>query len=338
MRPNSIISPGKPSGDQRRRYWFTLGVIMASATMLTMAAPASAQAATSGFGIITNIPLGIAARAVTVDPATNMIYVAGSHTIAVVNGKTNTVVTTIQAGSKLFDITADPATNTIYALDFVTATLFVISGQTNTVTATVPLAPGRQATSVTCDPTTDMIYATTGNGLVAVNGKTNKVVTTITGAGMGGAVAADPATGLIYALSSFNMIAAVSEQTNTVVNSFTTPVGVAGLAVNPATDTLYASLGGNVGHGVAVFNGQTGALIAQVKLIGRPSGVAANPVTGAAYVANRARFEVAKISAANKVVGSAALPGRSFGVAVDPNTNTVYATDQSTQELTVLHG
>jgi DNA-binding beta-propeller fold protein YncE len=32
------------------------------------------------------------------------------------------------------------------------------------------------------------------------------------------------------------------------------------------------------------------------------------------------------------------LPGRSYGVAVNPSDNTVYATDQSTQELTVLKG
>ena len=306
-----------------------------------LAAPASAQSATSGLSIITNIPLGISATEVAVDPTTDMIYVIGGHTVAVVSGSTNKLVTKIHSGVKLADIAVDPVTDEIYVTDAQSPNIFVISGKTNTVTATIPVS-GSGAGGIAVDPSTDMVYAAASPGMVAINGKTNTVVAKISG--VGGFVAADPSTGTIYTNgATASELAVISETTNTVVNTISIPpTGVRGLAVDPATDTVYASIGRALGDrpkGVAVINGTTGMLAATIGLPGLPQGVADNPATNAAYVVNSWRFAVTKISGtSNKVVGTATLPGRSSGVAVDPNTNTVYATDQTTQELTVLTG
>jgi DNA-binding beta-propeller fold protein YncE len=79
--------------------------------------------------IVTNIPLGISATKVAVDSATNMIYVIGGRTVAVINGSTNTVVTKIHAGVKLADVAVSPAIGMIYVTDAQSPNIFVISGK-----------------------------------------------------------------------------------------------------------------------------------------------------------------------------------------------------------------
>ena len=78
-------------------------------------------------------------------------------------------------------------TNTIYVANFESNTLSVISGKTDTVTATIPVgaAPGEVATN----PVTNTTYVSNngGNTVSAISGKTDTVTATIpVGAGRSG--------------------------------------------------------------------------------------------------------------------------------------------------------
>jgi YVTN family beta-propeller protein len=53
-----------------------------------------------------------------------------------------TVTATIDVGGESFGVAADPKTDTIYVANFDKGTVSVISGRTNTVTATVPVGGG----------------------------------------------------------------------------------------------------------------------------------------------------------------------------------------------------
>src|SRR5262249_30684451 len=105
------------------------------------------------------------------------------------------VVAKIHAGVKLADVAVNPATDKIYVTDAQSPNIFVISGKTNKVTATIPVS-GSGAGGTAAAPSPDMIYASASPGIVAISGKTNPVVATISG--VGGFMAAAPATGLIY--------------------------------------------------------------------------------------------------------------------------------------------
>ena len=96
---------------------------------------------------------------------------------------------------------ADPKTKAIYVANGFDDTVSVISGQTNTVTATVPV--GSAPEGVTADPKTKAIYvANAGNaGTVSViSERTNTVTATIHVGRFTGpdGVAADPKTNTIY--------------------------------------------------------------------------------------------------------------------------------------------
>jgi DNA-binding beta-propeller fold protein YncE len=111
MTPDGAVARGPSAGRCRSRLTFIASALVALGLAApVLASPASAQPVTPGQRVITNVPLGISATAVAVDPVTDTVYVAGGHTIAVVNGKTNTLVTKIQAGTKLAAIAVDPVT------------------------------------------------------------------------------------------------------------------------------------------------------------------------------------------------------------------------------------
>jgi YVTN family beta-propeller protein len=75
----------------------------------------------------------------------------------------------------------------------------VISGRTNTVTATIPVGGGPFAPfAVATDPKTNTIYANGDDGVSVISGRTNTVTATIPVRGGAFAIAADPKAKAIY--------------------------------------------------------------------------------------------------------------------------------------------
>lgn len=199
--------------------------------------------------VVALIRLGDAAYYIAVNPVTDRIYAQarplrpGIH-VAVINGKTNKVLTRVPSGAKdTFGIATDPQSNMIYAGTLDPNTLVAINGQTNTVAATIT---GVNATGVATDPQTDTVYATEpsadGPGLVyVINGQTNTLTTTIPG-GFPEGIATDPRTDFVYAADIVNGdVMVIDGQTNTV--TATVPVGHSPRSVtaDPQTNRIYVA-------------------------------------------------------------------------------------------------
>ena len=171
----------------------------------------------------------------------------------------------------------------------------VISGRTNTVTATIPVAQFPE--SIVADPKTNTIYVTgmAPDEVTVISGQTNKVVAHIPfPQGTPRALGVNPASDTVYAASGSNSsapgsAAVISGQTNTVVA--TIPIGSLpdGVAVNPDTNIVYVTnqwvFPGPNGS-VAVLDGQTNKPLATIPGGAAPFGVAADPNTNRAYVVN----------------------------------------------------
>ena len=107
------------------------------------------------------------------------------------------VTATIPVGGESDSVAANPLTGSVYVTNQFDNTVSVISGQTNTVTATIPVGnpQGMAVNALTGD-----VYVTNFNdGTVSViSGRTNTVTTTIpVGSGPAG-VAVNPLTGAVY--------------------------------------------------------------------------------------------------------------------------------------------
>jgi YVTN family beta-propeller protein len=189
----------------------------------------------------------------------------------------------------------------------------VIDGATNTVTATIPV--GNSPFGLAVNPATNTIYV--GNGLddtvSVIDGANNTVTATIPLA-----VPGIPPGG-------------------------SSPFG---LAVNPATNTVYvASIGTNSGpDNIAVIDGATNTVTANITVVGFAGEVAVDPTTNTVYVASSDPGTVAVIDGAtNTVKATIAVNSGNpfenlFGIAVDPATHLVYVADQDGGTVAVIDG
>jgi large repetitive protein len=170
-------------------------------------------------------------------------------------------------------------------------------------------------------------------------------VTRVPVSSMADSVAADPATGTVYATTVKPAgIAVIDGATDMVTATISTGFVPEVVAVDPSADTVYA-IGDTA---AAVINGATGTVTATITL---PSGLrtisaAVNPVTHMVYVADFAHSTVVVLDGATDTVAATVavtdpvLAPKPFvrGVAVDTATNEVYASDSGDNQVAVIDG
>jgi len=90
-------------------------------------APVAADAAPA---VSATIPVGTDPFAVAVNPVTGTVYVvnAGSNSVSVISGRTDTVTATIPVGSEPLAVAVNPVTGTVYVANEISGTVSVILG------------------------------------------------------------------------------------------------------------------------------------------------------------------------------------------------------------------
>jgi len=153
--------------------------------------------------LISTIPVGSTPSVLAINTQTNTIYVSnfGNSSISVINGTANEVDTNIKVGDNPVGIAVNPRTNKIYVNNLADNSVSVINGTTNKVIENISLEPTIVASGVnnafiniplkvtfpliasklTVDPTTNFTYVTNTrtNGIITIDGKTDKVITKI---------------------------------------------------------------------------------------------------------------------------------------------------------------
>jgi DNA-binding beta-propeller fold protein YncE len=304
------------------------GITLAVPATAASAGPASSPGAcTSGYVWDEN-PYGVA-----VNPRTNTIYVVekqggdSPYNVAVIDGTTLTQTANITVNVGYAQpIAVDPDTGLVY-LGAGANGVEVINGQTNQITATIPVPAGGNVFGVAVDPKTDRIYATVNgtNSILVINGKSNKVLRKIKVGPGGWTVAADPLTDMVYVGDS-NGLTVINASTNRVV---TTISGVTsqqlGLAVNTRTDTIYAASSG----GFTAVSGKTNTVLAQFT---DPElyGMAVNQRANLVYVTNIQTGYVFEVSGRTyQITGPAQTMEEPTGIAFNPATGGLYAASNS---------
>ena len=311
------------------------------AATVTGGGPAVAD---TSYSVVATIPLGECSSpsGVSVDPATDDIYVAGtcystgistSGEVLEIDGATSQVTASLPLGEgrsnqgnlpRVTDVAVDPATDAVYeTVSNGVSQVSVINGATNQVTATIPISAGGY--NLAADPATDTVYVTTGNNAVSViNGATNQVTATIPLAAAPGAIAADPATNTVY-VGTGNAVSVINGATNQV--TATIPLSAAGaIAADPATNTVYVG----TGNAVSVINGATNQVTATVPLSAAGS-VAVDSSADTVYVGTGNAVSVIN-GATNQVTATVPVSsGYSLaGLGVDPYTHAAYLSASGT--------
>ncbi|HTW20100.1 MAG TPA: YncE family protein [Mycobacteriales bacterium] len=224
-------------------------------------------------------PLGIA-----VNTKKNVVYVAnfGSNTVSVINGKNDHVTHTIKVRHHPNAVAVNVRKGTVYATFegvpgsrsgatyYFHAGVAVISGRTNKVTRLVKPAEesGSSAYGVAVDPTTDRVYVVFDyayGAVVVLNGKTDKIRTTISVGSYPNMIALNPAKHLMYvgwsgADQGGIKVSIVKTGTGRILGNYGEEQGQTGMAIDPATNRTYISsndlyLSGNYTNGLEVIHG-----------------------------------------------------------------------------------
>jgi YVTN family beta-propeller protein len=137
----------------------------------------------------------------SVNSRTDRIYLAnGNLFVAVISGRTNTRMARIRVLGEPGGTAVNQQTNIIYASNASDGDLSVINGETNKVTAQIPVASnsgGFGLIAVAVNQQSNVIYTTSQIDTVfAINGRTNTISGSIRLDARG--IAVNPSTGTIY--------------------------------------------------------------------------------------------------------------------------------------------
>jgi DNA-binding beta-propeller fold protein YncE len=302
-----------------------LGVVGAILVVGMAAGPAVA-APPSAMGLLTTVklgssPLSSSPQAVTVDPTTDTVYVAGwdptgAGVVWALNGATGqpvggpvTVGPPSEDGEGPNAIAVDPSTHLVYVTNPVNSSLSIIDGADLAAPPLTVSLSGQVADDVldniVVDPTSDTVYVDAGTGIDVLDGRTGK-----------------PERAPLDPTDEFG------------------PLGPFGpLALDASNDTIYA--GENLAHGGVAWainlNTGTAQALNDYQSLSALY-LALDPATQELYDAT-GQLDVFS-PAANKFVSRTSLdPGYDpGGLVVDPTSDTVYLLDATNKKLWALDG
>ncbi len=167
------------------------------------------NAATNAVTATISLPAGIDPNSAAVNSETGTVYLTDSHgNVLVISG--STVTATIPLADPVLapdasprGVAVDAATDTIYVADYENSQVAVIDGATNTVTDRIALPAGSVPIGVALDQAAGLVYvADEGTGAISViDAATDSVSSLTTGLWEPRALALDPGTGTLYAVS-----------------------------------------------------------------------------------------------------------------------------------------
>ncbi len=316
---------------------------------------------------ITDVSTGGSPLAVAVDPLTDVVYSANSHsgTVSVIDGKLDVggqpnpgkVIATVHVHSQPWGVAVDPRTDMIYVTNQGSNDVSVIDGRTDKVVATVGV--GMHPVGVGVVDATDIVYvanqgpARSLSTVSVIDGRTNKLIKALPVGISPFGVGVDQLTRRVYVANQygqrlgadFSFVGTVSVIAGTNVLA-SVPVGPNNapmdVAVDGITNRVYVSTSVfQEGSSVVVINAATNRALDQIT-VPDPQGVAVDATTDTVYVAegydNDQGANLYVIDGKEGEVAKVVAVGYNpWGVAVDPTTDRVYlANDVTPGVVTVV--
>ncbi|MBX7224045.1 MAG: hypothetical protein K1Y36_29285 [Blastocatellia bacterium] len=261
---------------------------------------------------------------ITVNPITNRIYCAGtnSRSLIVFDGGTDSLVTSIFLGTTIWGLAVNSATNRIYASNTGDNQVLVFDGRNNSQLPSIAFETPRSL--ITNPTTNRVyISGYDPNGMAVVDGNTHQIIQRVHApildfqmalnpnnnqiyfgsqnqignlhegdlsltytyyeACNPKAVGVNPNTGRAYIATPTQGVKVINSSTNTLVTIIPIPNGQPyRVAVNPQTNRIYVSTQG--GQSLAVIEGETNRILANIPISPFTSGVEVNPNTNRIYV------------------------------------------------------
>jgi YVTN family beta-propeller protein len=323
-------------------------VLRHSAFALLLAILLAASAATAQV-VVATVPVGSAPVQVTVNPTTNMVYVANflSSDVTVINGATYSTTTVKDPNaSGPYDVAVNSVTNMIYVPNFDSGNVTVIDGATNATTTVRDPNAGCPAFAAV-NSQTNKIYVTNwcSANVTVIDGTTNSTTTVDVGDGPL-YLAVNEVTNTIYVSNqrggNVTVINGATNGTTTVTDPNAEP-DTGGIAVDTLTNNIYVANSGS--NNVTVIDGATNATttVTAPNTV-NPSWVAINQTTDTIYINNGGSGPYTgsnNVTVINGATNATTVVPTGTGpnwVAVDTGLNLVYVPNWWSNSVTVING
>lgn len=294
---------------------------------------------------LASLPQGLA-----VNYLTDRIYVAlpsfggPSDSLAIIDGKSDTVVDTISIPPIGYDVAVDMLTDAIYvggsyidANGVQQSEIAVVNGVTKKVERIIPITStsGSGIQGIAVDPLTGAVYVANAsdNVIDVIYRFGTKVHDQISVAESPFGVTVNPFNNQIYVALSNGTVDVIDGCKETITTA-TIGGANAGIAVNWITGNVFVTNNNSGPSTVGVLDGK-GNVLANIKIGDTPYGVDVDLNTNLAFVANIIGNDVSVINGKTNTV-TETLPVSGIFVAVNPTTSKVYITGQ-TNSITVLN-
>jgi YVTN family beta-propeller protein len=310
----------------------------------------SAVASAGAQSVKSTITLPVVPEGIGVNFLTNRIYVALpnfnniSDSVAVIDGKTDTVITTLTIPPIAQNVAVDVIRNVVY----VAGTYFdsngveqsqvvAINGRNNKIieTTTVTTTPGNGVEGLAVNSITGEVYVSNASDNVinvykALIGRAEQPIAV---AESPYGVTVNPLNNQVYVALSNGTVDVIDGRKKTITTSTSDGSTNAGIAVNWTTGNVFVT---NNVYGTSTVGvlSKAGALITDVTVGNTPFGVDVDLATDLAFVTNTQDGTVSVINGATNTV-QALLPVTGLYVAVNPSTEKVYVGGQD-NSITVL--
>lgn len=252
-----------------------------------------------------------------------------------------TVIATIPVAGFAGQGAADPITQKVYiptgAGSDGIGQVTVIDEKTNTIAGIITVATDWQVVAVAWNPVKNLLYVGAENGgLFIVNPKTHATVGFINV--NASSLAFNPATNKIYA-SDFNSNLYVIDAETGNIETTIAIQGIENIAVNPVTNRIYAAVQDFSPGAVAVVDGSTNQVIAQVPAgSGLTFGVAVDPIRNVFYSAEQFGTMTVYDGRTNTETTAVTIPGQPSGLSFDPITRLAYVSNYAANSVDIVNG
>jgi YVTN family beta-propeller protein len=299
------------------------------------------------------IPIGTKPSAITLNSATNTLYVTNEGTtpgttigtVSAIDGTTGAIKSTVNVQLYPRGIARNATTSLLYVTNFTSNTVSVIYDVAMAVTTTITVGTGPIGVAV-YEPTNTVYVANyTANTVSIINGATGAVTSTVAVGTGPSAVAVNPVTNRIYVTNgTAGTVSVINGATGLVIATTTVGTDPNGVAVNSVTNTIYvanSTTGSSAPGTVSVISGATSAVTTTINgLLGSPyQGIAVNSTTNTIFVTNVIDFMVTIINGiSNTITRTVPVGTTAKGIAINAITNKEYVVNQDDNSLIILNG
>jgi YVTN family beta-propeller protein len=243
---------------------------------------------------------------------------------------------------------APAAANELYVVNQTSGDVSVIDTATNTVDATIPVAPTPFAVAITPDGGRAYVTSAASENVTVIDTATRSVTASVAVGGSQAGVAVAPDGSRVYVASgSQNTVSVIDTATDTLVDSIDVPAGPRAVAVTPDGERVYVTSTG-VGAQfapdvVSAIDADAGAVTATMPVGGEPVAITVTPDGRRVFVASPfgslgGLSDVSIIDTATDIVAGGIAFSFPFAIAASPANDRVYVASTRLAQIAVPTG